>query len=173
MAVINPTGTTKKIRSIPRSTDRNVLIPKDCVLRINEKKINNIYFELKNVQLDTATNAVAVLFRVFLETSIDYYASKNGTSFSSNTKLTAKITHVANILEKKKLADTKQLANIRKVSAKGNSILSIQNFNEYVHSFTVQPVPVDLIYKWDNLQEFFEILFRDLISKNRSRKKTT
>lgn len=170
IAVINPTGTTKKIRSIPRSADRNVLIPKDCTLCINEKKINNIYYELKSVQLDIATNAVAVLFRVFLETSLDYYASKNGTSFSPNTKLTAKISHVTNILEKNKHADAKQLVNARKISAKGNSILSIQSFHEYVHSFMVQPVPVDLIYKWDNLQEFFEILWNDLYKKHKKNK---
>lgn len=163
--IINPTGTVKKLRSIPRSADRNVLIPKECIFRINEKKVNNIYHELKIIPLDVATNAVAVLFRVFMETSLDYFASKKGINFSADTKLSAKIVRISDFLEKNKIANSKQLNSIRTVSAKGNSVLSIQNFHEYVHSFLVSPTPIDLIYKWDNLQNFFEIIWAELDKK--------
>jgi hypothetical protein len=165
---ISVKGTTRPIpgpRSLPRSAARNVLIPSGCVLQIHESKINNIYHELRSVPLDVATNAVAVLFRVFLETSLDCYAAKNGISFASQTKLSGKIAKIADTLEKKTVATTNQLTNIRRVAVKGNSILSIENFHEYVHSFTVQPAPVDLIYKWDNLQEFFEILWGEIAKK--------
>ncbi|MEK9182599.1 MAG: hypothetical protein AAB809_00800 [Patescibacteria group bacterium] len=155
----NPSS-TKTLKSIPKTPSRNTLIPKGCILQIQETKINNIYHELKFIPIDTATNAVGVLFRVFLETSLDFYYSKKcGMAFGQNVKLAGKITKITDILEKRKFANSHQLKNIRSVTQKGNSILSIDNFHQYVHSFKTQPVPVDLIYKWDNLQEFFEILW--------------
>jgi hypothetical protein len=173
---VSPTGIIKKIqntskRSLPRSKNRNTLIPYDCTLQIHEAKINNIYYELKNIPLDEYTNAAAVLFRVFLETSIDYYAHKHGMTFDSKIKLSGKITKVTDDLEAKKLATKTQLKNIRNVATKRNSILSIDNFHEYVHSFKNQPIAVDLIYTWDNLREFFEILWEENARKNRGIKK--
>lgn len=158
-------------KSLPRSAARNVLIPPSCVLQIHETRLNNIYHELRSVQLDTAVNAIAVLFRVFLETSIDYYATENGKAFAKDKKLAGKITITADALEKSGLATASQLNNIRKVATKGNSILAIENFHEYVHSFSTHPVPLDLISKWDNLQGFFEILWGDIAAKHATPKK--
>ena len=87
-------------------------------------------------------------------------------TFGPKIKLSGKITKVADLLEKKKIANIDQLKNIRKVATKGDPILSIENFHEYVHSFKVQPSPIDLIYKWDNLQEFFEILWKEIAKKH-------
>lgn len=175
ITAVTPTGGIKiapaKLKSLPKTGSRNTLIPKSCILRIHEPKINNIYHELKSIQLDVGTNAIGVLFRVFLETSLDYYASKFGISFGSKTKLAGKVTKVTNDLEKRKFATSQQLKDIRSVTNKGVSILSIDYFHEYVHSFKTQPVPVDLIYKWDNLQEFFEILWGE-VSKKGKRGKT-
>ena len=63
--------------------------------------------------------------------------------------------------------DKKKFNNINKVgSATGqNSYLSIENFHEYVHSTTTQPSSSELKSKWDNLQEFFEILWGDINNK--------
>ena len=160
-------GSTKTLRSVPKTPSRNTLIPKGCILVIHEARINNIYHELRSAPLDSATNAIGVLFRVFLEISLDYYSSKRGVTFGPKTKLAGKVAKIADELEKKKAADKKQLKNIRSVTNKGNSILSIDSFHEYVHSFKTQPVPVDLIYKWDNLQEFFEILWTEVNKKKK------
>lgn len=162
-------GGVKQLRSLPKSVSRNTLIPRECILVIHEKKINNIYHELKSIPLDDATNATGVLFRVFLETSLDYYADKNGITFGPKIKLAGKITKITDELEKKKIAVSNQLKNIRAVTNKGSSILSINNFHEYVHSFKAHPVPADLIYKWDNLQEFFVILFTEITKKTKKK----
>jgi len=174
IATITPTGiiktATEKIKSLPKTGSRNTLIPRSCILRIHEPKLNNIYHELKEIPLDQAVNAIGVLFRVFLETSLDYYAYRFGMIFSSNTKLTAKIDKVTKDLEKRKFATSQQLKAIRSVTNKGTSVLSIDSFHEYVHSFKTQPIPIDLIYKWDNLQEFFEILWREIVKKEKSKR---
>jgi hypothetical protein len=162
-------------RSIPKSSLRNYLIPKTCVLQIQETKINNVYCELKNNLLlddskNSVPNATGVLFRVFLEISIDYFWEKNGKTFKDDTKLAGKITIVADHMEKNKIADSKQLKNIRTVATDKNNLLAIENFHSYVHSYKSQPSPNDLKIKWDNLQEFFEILWGDLNKKANTKK---
>lgn len=148
----------------PKSLNRKYLIPKDCKLLIEETKIHNIYCELKDDLLiddskEAVPNAVGVLFRVFLEVSLDYYAEKNGNKFQKKETIKQKIPWVIKDLEKE--YDKKEFKEIRKVgSASGDkSYLSIENFHEYVHSTTIQPTPGELKAKWDNLQPFFKILW--------------
>jgi hypothetical protein len=159
---------TKKITKInPKSTSRNYLIPKTCRFYITETKINNIYHELKdNLLIDdtnkSVPNAVGILFRVFLEISIDYFWGEiKGETFADNTKLAGKITKISEYMEKESLATKIQLKNIRAVTNK-NSLLAIQNFHSYVHSYKTQPASNDLKSNWDNLEEFFKILWESL-----------
>ncbi len=163
-------------RSVPKSSLRNYLIPKTCVLQIQETKINNIYCELKNDLLiddskNAVPNAVGVLFRVFLEISLDYYAKMNSHGFKKNDTINQKISWVVKNLEDKKY-DKSKFNNINKVgsSTGQKSYLSIENFHEYVHSTTTQPSSSELKSKWDNLQEFFEILWSDLNKRAKNKK---
>lgn len=158
-----------KKRVFPKSTTRPHLIPKDCVLRIKPQKINNIYRELRDdLILDNTPratpNAVGVLFRVFLEVSLDYFAEKIcGKKFKSDETINQKINFVTGCMEGNKLATGTQLKNISATSsARMTDILHIQRFHEYVHSATVQPDSSTLKAKWDRLQEFFEILWGEL-----------
>ena len=151
---------------IPKSSIRKHLIPKACVLQIKKKRrINNIYRELRDdLWIDdskkSVPNAVGVLFRVFLEVSLDYYAEVNGHEFKKEDKIRQKIPWVVETL-KGKGHDKNKFNNINKVgSSKG--YLSIENFHEYVHSSTVEPTSGELKGQWDNLEEFFEILWGDL-----------
>jgi hypothetical protein len=166
---ISPVREKTKIN--PKSTSRNYLIPKTCRFTINERKINNIYHELRDNLLindtnNSVPNAVGVLFRVFLEISIDYFWEKRkGETFADNTKLAGKITKVSQYMEQENLATDKQLKNIRTVATDKHNLLSIQNFHGYVHCYKTQPTSNDLKLKWDNLEEFFEILWNSLKSK--------
>jgi hypothetical protein len=163
--------TRNKLKKVlPKSSGRGVLIPDTCRLVIKSQKINNIYHELMEIPLNDFTNATGVLFRVFLEVSIDEYATKNGINFTSETKLSSKISQVTEKLEKENIASKDQLKYIRKVGTQGNAILSVDHFNEYVHSSKVQPLPVDMINTWDNLQEFFEILWEEISKKDKNKK---
>ena len=168
--------TGKKQKILPKSTMRSYLIPSSCRFSISETKINNIYSELRNdLLLDDSPkavpNAVGVLFRVFLEISIDYYLEKEGVTLSNDTKLAGKITKCCELLEKKGIASKKQLANIRKVATDKNHILCIQNFHDYLHSYKTQPSSSDLKLKWDNLEEFFQILWDYSFKRASSKKK--
>lgn len=167
---------TNSTRSNPKSTSRSYLIPKTCILIIKETKINNIYCELRNdLLLDDSNkavpNAVGVLFRVFLEISIDFFLEKEGIILKSDIKLAGKITKVVECMENLKIATPKQLTNIKKVPSAKTSLLSIDNFHDYVHSYKSQPSSSDLKLKWDNLQEFFKILWSYINKKLSSKVK--
>ncbi len=157
-------------RSNPKSTSRSYLIPKTCALVIDENKINNVFRELRDdLLLDdskkTVPNAVGVLFRVFLEISVDFFLEKKGCTCPADTKLAGKITKIADYMEEKAIATAGQLKNVRSVATNKQSLLAIENFHSYVHSYKTQPTSSDLKGKWDNLQEFFEILWGSLQKK--------
>ncbi len=88
LTVVSTSGNSMPI-SIPKSSLRDYLIPKTCMLQIHETKINNIYCELKNDLLiddskKAVPNAAGILFRVFLEISLDHYAKMNSHGFKKN-----------------------------------------------------------------------------------------
>ncbi len=94
----------------PNPKDRNTLLPKSCAIKISKPKVNTIYHELLKLDVTKFTNATAVLFRVFVELSVDSYieehtlastpsAAKSGMNFQQKMNI------VANHLEAKKLAD--------------------------------------------------------------------
>jgi len=164
----------QKTRILPKSTSRKYLIPNSCRIKITEPKINNIFRELReDLLLDetnkSVPNAVGVLFRVFLEVSLDHYAKMNMKIFKKTATISQKIPWIVENLVSKGY-DSKIFNNINKVGSakRENTYLSIDNFHEYVHSTTTQPSSNELKLKWDNLQEFFEILWEDLIKKSKS-----
>ena len=162
-------NTKSKIQIIPKSVLRRTLIPKNCRIRIKQSKINNIYRELRDDLVlsdghDAVPNAVGVLFRVFLEISLDHYAhNQNGHIFPKDSTISKKIPWVVNSLKTKGYS-AKTFNNINQVSSAptNKSYLSIHKFHEYVHSSVVQPTSSELKLKWDNLQPFFELLWGDI-----------
>ena len=164
----NQTRTSKKDTTKARkSTTRKYLIPENCNLKIKPSKIRDIFVELKDeLVIDgrkATPNAVGVLFRVFLEVSINHYLSEKGISYSFKTKLKEKIDKVANHMVTNNIATKIDVRYIRNTANKSSSnILSVENFHEYVHSKNIRPVPGDLKAYWDNSQEFFEILWSNV-----------
>ncbi len=165
-------------KSLPKSTVRSHLIPRQCVFQIHENKINNIYHELKEDLLidgspQSVPNAVGVLFRVFLEICIDHFLEREGLMTSKTDKIKMKIDRTVMIFRDRNIANEKQLKAIINVGTSTNSILSIDNFHEWVHSSRIQPTPSDLRTNWDNLQEFFEKLWEYLNKKRVAKQKYT
>ncbi|AXB57738.1 hypothetical protein [Flavobacterium fluviale] len=155
-----------------KSTARKRLIPKDCKLTINQNKINNIYRELRDDlilddSIKSVPNSVGVLFRVFIEVSLDYYAEKkHGHFFKKDDTISGKIIWVVNKMTEAGHAK-KIFANISVVgsSKMQHSYLSIEKFHQYVHSSTLEPSSSELKTKWDLLEPFIKTLWED-INKN-------
>ena len=143
------------------SIERHTLIPKDCILRINDKRIDNIYKELKALNCEEFSNAVAVLFRVFIELSLDVFIDKHKkeTEFSKvniDSELKSKVEAVALYFQNKKIFTKHELKGIRVAVSNQNNILSIETFNAYVHNRHFSPLAGDLKTGWDNIQLFIK-----------------
>ena len=125
----------------------------------------DIYLELRDdVQVDRAPNAVAALFRIFMELSLDYYIKKKGIVLNEKGKVSIKqkIKAVSDYMEEEGVIDAIDLKNIRRVASEKNSYLGVEVFHEYMHSLETKPEPLDLKTKWDNLEGFFETLWSDV-----------
>lgn len=151
-------GKDIKEREIP--TDRLTLIPEDFTLRIAQSKIHLIYEELKELKIDTYRNAVAVLFRVFLELSVKHYINKE--QLENGQTLFKKIKNIADHMERKNILTTDELKSTRVATSKENrhSVFSTETFNDYVHNVDYIPTSQDLKISWDNMQKFFEKLWK-------------
>jgi hypothetical protein len=146
-------------RSNPNLANRKTLIPSNNILKIDNSRLNQIYYELRSLNIDEFPNAAAVLYRVFLEGSLDEYIDKKNISLrSKDPKLFEKLGAVRDALN---------LNNVEKkpintaISSK-DSIYSINTFNAYVHNNKFHPNQNDLKNTWNNFWAFFQKLWHDM-----------
>lgn len=151
---------SKTTRSIPPSTNRNTLIPRVCTISIKETKSNNIYHELRRIHLDQYPFAIAVLFRVFLELSVDHYIIEKKLKTIQELdqmKMRAKLELAASNLESKGSMTRRQANTLRSFGNPQKFLAaSIDNFHAYVHDSHFSAGRSDLISAWDSLELFFK-----------------
>lgn len=151
---------TKSV-SKPISTKRKYLIPSDFVVRPKDDRINNIYRELKQLEVDRFTNTTAVMLRVFLELSIDYFiATKQIDGVDVSKKLNQKITAVLDYLEKNNILTRKELHGVRYVLS-SNTMGLTETLNAFVHNRFIHPSETELKTTWDNLALFIKTILTD------------
>jgi hypothetical protein len=149
----------RKGAATTRKRDR--LIPKDCVLSIPSGRIHDIESELRKLSLEEHTNAVSVLFRVFLELSVDSYIEDNALSGVTNdSKLRVKVEKVANDLEAKDKINKQQARAIRSANM-DHSFLApgVNTMNDYIHNEYIFPEPSGLRAHWNSLQPFITAIW--------------
>jgi len=141
--------------------ERKALIPRTCIMTINNPKVEAIYNELQKLHVEEFKNSVAVMFRVFVELSIDCYReahklSNTPSSSKSGTDLQQKFFQVINHLETAKIIDTGISQGIRTSIKEKNGIFGVDAWHGYVHNNRFSPIPQNLMTMWDNMQEFME-----------------
>lgn len=146
----------------PISKDRKTIITKKPVLKIEDARINKVYHELRKLDVNTFENAGAILFRVFLELSLDVYIKSKNIDVSVDSKLSKKAQKVAeSLLNMGKISKHERKPIDVAVSNK-DSIFSIDTFNAYVHNSNMAPKATDLKITWDNLKVFIEKLWENM-----------
>jgi len=151
----------------PNPRDRFVLIPKDCLMKISNPKVNSIYHELQKLDLRYFPIAGGVLLRVFVELSMDVYLEKKKliaslTAAKSGNNLEQKINLVVNHLSSLNLADAAICKGI-KDSAKGKAdFAGLETWHAYIHNNRITPTATNLVVTWDGIQQFMEITWANI-----------
>ncbi len=145
-----------RVAKVKRAKEREVLIPSDCVLNVTDIRVREIEDELRTLNFGTHTNSVSVMFRVFLELSVDVYMDAKALPYTDHTPLAKKVEHVlADLLKHKKLSP-QQAKPVRKLVQKDSFLgMTIDLLNEYIHNPNFFPAPRDLRAGWNGLQPFF------------------
>lgn len=158
----------------PINPERKTLIPKQFRLEITQTRINRIYHELQKLAVEDFINSCAVMFRVFVELSVDEYAKRNKISLKvvpkpkkgsskpqqpKDMSLREKIRTVADYLEANGHSTKAELLGTRALSNNREHFLSVSTLNAYVHNKDYNPTPTDMKGSWDNVQVFIERLW--------------
>ena len=133
---------------------------------VSSKRLEKIYHELKDVlALSRAANSAGVMMRVFLELSLDDFLVREQVMTkpkveSLRTSLNNKIQAAADHFEQHLGWSEHELKFVRGMTDMRSYPNSVDALHSYVHNRTMIPVAGDLITLWDNLQPFFEELWK-------------
>jgi hypothetical protein len=152
-----------RTRRQPSPSERKQLVPKNCPVNVTDNRIDDIYRELRTLPLDGARNAIAVLLRVFLELSIDYFLELNGGKLSEPKKgggerfkeLDKKLAETVAMLVSQGVPHSHFAAVTRSLSVP-TSPMRIDLLHLYVHNRYATPSPAELTAAWDHAQPLFE-----------------
>ncbi|MDQ0149158.1 hypothetical protein J2S18_001088 [Eubacterium multiforme] len=134
---------------------RKFLIPSTFHARINVPRIQQIYKELKRLDVSEYPNSVSVLFRVFFELTVDEYIEQtNLQGITNNDKLNKKVQACIDDLKKKNLFDKYKAKPINVAISTNDSLFSINTFNSYVHNKHMIPDPMQLKNTWNQFESF-------------------
>ncbi len=161
---IKKKGKAAKKKTRPTRRKRKSLIRSGCELRIEHDRINDIFVELTTLSVQDHPNAVGVLFRVFIELTVDDFVRRKGlkrkANITENSKLTHKLQVAANHVKEQGWMTPQQLVPVRRAASKQHFLASsITTLHAYVHNPHLSPDPDTLRTAWDNLQTFIEALF--------------
>lgn len=161
-----PAGPRTRPRTKRDATERGTLVPKSVGLGIGHRRIALIFDELRKLKVAQAPNAIAVLFRVFLELSVDHYMDKHNipmtvTDRGGHTRdknLRSKVNEVvAHLVAGGR--NKKDFNAVLRALSTGHSPLSMELLNDYVHNRFTTPKAADLLASWDDAQQLFEALW--------------
>lgn len=140
---------------------RGILVPSIHHLKIDNPRIKKIFDELKSLDINKYPNAIAVLFRVFIEMSCDYfiltYFLKN---VNIDSKLSQKVEEVASYFESTVSMTKNELKIARQMSSSQHQTNSINTFHAYVHNMNYTPITDDLKSSWDDLWPFINKIWQ-------------
>jgi len=149
---------------VRRPSPRTTLIPRAYKLNIPVPKIAGIFEELKSLQLTRHPQAISVLFRVFLEISVDEYlvsVAKLPLTFThrghtSEKKLATKVNETVEHLVNNGAGVQKDFIGVTKGIVDPHHPFSIDTLHAYIHNRHYSPTENQLSTAWDNAQFFFE-----------------
>ncbi|MGZ4973967.1 MAG: hypothetical protein ACXWDN_14495, partial [Limisphaerales bacterium] len=157
-------GKQAKTKTTPSTEDQVNLVPRKFKLELPAGKINDVFIELKELDVTKRRHAVSVLFRVFFEFTLDDYIKKHSIQLPVHNghvvdKLSTRLNHVVTHVKATKLLNEKELRPVSQAAGDNLSFLAPDTLNSYVHSPWMNPDPLQLKLSWANCQLFIERLW--------------
>lgn len=129
------------------------IVPAGSALVVTDPRLSRIYKELRDLRLRSHRNATAVLFRVFFETSVDFYMKKHGMStMKAGNKfktLEEKVKETTGHLHST-MGDPNLFVPLINAISDPKSPLWIKLLHSYVHSAHGTPTKDNLEAAWDH-----------------------
>ncbi|WP_234570079.1 ParB/Srx family N-terminal domain-containing protein [Rhodohalobacter sp. 614A] len=136
------------------------LIPKALEWHISNKRAQQIFIELKKLNLKAYKNSISVTLRVFLEISMDHFIDENKMlTVYKNEKFKNKVHKIADYMEEEKMLNKDQLKAARNAASSQHHLFSVDTFHNYVHNRYLIPSPDELVITWDNMELFVKKLW--------------
>ncbi len=153
---VDPSGAREERSSRQQpKPPRHRLIPDECALNVTDPRIHDIEKELRVLSLHRNPNAVAVLFRVFIELSVDSYIVREGITIPEKANLRTKLNKAADHLVQRQKLIKAQAMPVRRAASKDSFLgPSVTLMNQWVHNQHMSPVGTDLRSHWNDLQPF-------------------
>ncbi len=158
------TQTSPKKPKAKTKPPRVTVAASDAKINPSAPRTNDVYQELVTLNADKHPNAASVLFRVFVELSVDDYVARHNLMThddSLKTPLAKRLKDVNDHLYKagsipKGLYSVVQLI----ANNKHGLAASMVTFNQYVHNAYAFPKPSELRTSWDEMQPFLEAVWK-------------
>jgi hypothetical protein len=153
---------TPKVTSTPTTEELPNVMPKSYRMELPHGKINDIFTELKRLDVIKARHAISVLLRVFIELSLHEYTKFHSVSLPKDAKgrpvekMSVVLAHVVSHVKSSSLMNGKEMKPIDVAIADPNSVLAPDTLHAYVHSPLMNPDPLRLKYAWRDVQLFLE-----------------
>ncbi len=148
-----PSKRRRRRPRLPKPRDR--LIPEDCLLEVSDARLHAIETELRYLSIETYTNAVSVLLRVFLELTTDWYI-ENRQLATQVTQLGGKLNAVTDDLVTRQKLTGDEAKPARRAAQRGTFLApSVTQMHQWIHNKDMFPGPADLRSEWDGLQSWF------------------
>lgn len=162
-----PTRTVKSTSRVQRHSSS--VIPVSFKCRVSDKRINDVFTELKKLKLVTYKNSSAIMLRVLLELSVGYYLEKTKKIdvllYQQRTKkrkskdwapsLKQMLSHMVNDDTSIDLSPITRKAINKLISHEG--LLSADTLDYFVHNRRYCPTEEQLRAFWVALEEIFEL----------------
>ena len=107
-------------------------------------------------------NAAAVLFRVFVELSLEEFNNKVKGAYKHKGTLVSKINKAADYLDDQGILNQNELKPVRVAVSKKDHLMNTNTLNAYVHNPNMQPIAEDLKTTWDGFQPFIEAIYKTI-----------
>jgi hypothetical protein len=152
---------------------RKTLISSKLTLNIPQDRLAKIFSELQVMNLEKCINACAVMFRVFIEMSVDDYAQREKISLTlpishpkagvrvqtNEMHMRKKLETIVKYFKDNNICSDDELFGVTTIINNKNHVLSVDSLNAYVHNKDYYPTASDLKSSWNNMQIFVQRLW--------------